>query len=332
MKAYQLTVGGGIEGIVQVERPDPTPGPGEVLIRVRATSLNYRDLLLARRAQQAIIPLSDGAGEVLALGEGVTEVATGDRVAGCFFPNWRDGEVKPEYVTAALGGGAVDGMLAEQVVLPVEAVVPLPAYMTYEEAATLPCAAVTAWNAMFVQACLRPGQSILLLGTGGVSIAGLQLGQIAGLRTIITSSSNEKLGRARALGADATINYHERADWDQAVLELTGGRGVDLVLEVGGAATFPKSMAATRVGGAIALIGALAHEGRDPSTAPLVRRNIRATHIYVGSRTMFADLLRALALRQVRPVIDRVFAFDDAIAAYRLLESQVHFGKVVIAV
>ena len=332
MKAYRLSVGDGIEGLVPVELPDPAPGPGEVLIRVRATSLNYRDLLIARRSQQPVIPLSDGAGEVVAVGQGVTRVAAGDRVAGCFFLDWRDGEVRPEYISAALGGGTVDGMLAEQVVLPAEAVVQLPAYITYEEAATLPCAAVTAWNAMFVQARLHPGQSVLLLGTGGVSIAGLQLGRIAGVRTIITSSSDEKLERARALGADATINYREREDWERAVLDLTGGRGVDLVLEVGGAATFPRSMAATRVGGHIALIGALAHEGRDPGTAPLVGRNIRATRIYVGSRAMFEDLLHALELRQVHPVIDRVFAFDEAAAAYRLLESQVHFGKVVIRV
>jgi NADPH:quinone reductase-like Zn-dependent oxidoreductase len=262
----------------------------------------------------------------------VTRVAAGDRVAGCFFLNWSDGEVKPEYIAAALGGGMVDGMLAESVVLPAEAVVRLPAYMTYEEAATLPCAALTAWNAMFVQAQLHPGQSILLLGTGGVSIAGLQLAQLAGVRTIITSSSEEKLARARTLGADATINYRAQPDWERAVLELTEGRGVDLVLEVGGAATFPKSMAATRLGGDMVLIGALAHEGSDPGAAPLVARNIRATRVYVGSRTMFEDMLRAFAYRELHPVVDRVFPFAEAAAAYRLIESQTHFGKIVIRV
>jgi NADPH:quinone reductase-like Zn-dependent oxidoreductase len=332
MKAYRLTPAGGLDGLTLVERAEPEPGPGQVLVRVRATSLNYRDLLIARRSQQAIIPLSDGAGEVVAVGPGVARVAAGDRVAGCFFLNWTDGEVKPEYIAAALGGGTVDGMLAEQVVLPAEAIVRLPAFITYEEAATLPCAALTAWNALFVQARLHPGQSVLLLGTGGVSIAGLQLAQIAGVQTIITSSSDEKLARARTLGADATINYRTQSDWERAVLELTDGRGVDLVLEVGGAATFPRSMAATRIGGDIVLIGALAHEGSDPGTAPLVARNIRATRIYVGSRTMFEDMLRALALRTVHPVIDRVFPFDEAAAAYRLLESQTHFGKIVIRV
>ncbi len=330
MKAYRLTPAGGVDGLVPVELPDREPGPGEVLIRVRATSLNYRDLLIARRTAQAIIPLSDGAGDVVAAGAGVTRVAVGDRVAGCFFLHWPDGEVKPDYIAAALGGGAVDGMLAEQVVLPAEAVVQLPPYLTYEEAATLPCAALTAWNALFVQARLHPGQSVLLLGTGGVSIAGLQLAQLAGVRTIITSSSDAKLERARALGVDATINYRTQPDWERAVLDATDGRGVDLVLEVGGAATFPRSMAATRLGGAIVLIGALAHEGSDPGTAPLVARNIRATRIYVGSRTMFEDMLRALALRQVHPIIDRVFPFEEAAAAYHRLESQTHVGKIVI--
>ena len=332
MKAYQLTPNGGIQGIVPVDRPDPTPGPGTLLIRVRAASLNYRDLLLARRTQQPVIPLSDGAGEVLAVGDGATGFAVGDRVAGCFFLHWPDGEIRPEYIRAALGGGSVDGMLAERVVLPADAVVRVPDYLTDAEAATLPCAAVTAWNALFVQARTRPGQAVLLLGTGGVSIAALQLGHLAGLRTIVTSSSDAKLERARALGADATVNYATHADWERVVLELTGGRGVDLVLEVAGAATFPKSMAATRLGGDIVLIGALAHGGADPGTAPLVGRNIRATRVYVGSRVMFEDLLRALELRQVRPVIDRKFPFDEAVAAYRYLESQAHVGKVVIQV
>lgn len=331
MKAYRLKPGAGIDGLALSDEPAREPGPGQVLVRVRAASLNYRDILVARRANQPVIPLSDGAGEVVATGQGVTRVAPGDRVAGCFFPYWIDGEATPEYVRDALGG-AVDGMLAEEVILPAETVVRLPDYMTYEEGATLPCAALTAWNAMFVQARLRPGQSVLLLGTGGVSIFGLQLAVIAGVRAIITSSSDAKLERAGALGADVTINYREREDWDRAVLAATDGRGVDLVLEVAGTATFARSMAATRFGGDVVLIGALAHEGADPGTAPLVSRNIRATRVYVGSRVMFEDMNRALALRSVHPVIDRVFEFDEAREAYRYLESQAHFGKVVIRV
>ncbi|MGD9934347.1 MAG: NAD(P)-dependent alcohol dehydrogenase [Dehalococcoidia bacterium] len=326
-----MTPGQGPGGLRFVEEPSRPPGHGEVSIRVRATSLNYRDLMVTKRAPGTVVPLSDGAGEVVAVGDGVHGISVGDRVAGCFFPYWSDGEVTADYVRDALGG-AIDGMLAEEVVLRGDAVVKLPDYMTYEEAATLPCAALTAWNAMFVQAKLVPGQSVLLLGTGGVSIAGLQLGQIAGVRTLITSSSEEKLARARSLGADVTINYLTREDWDVAVMEATGGRGVDLVLEVAGTATFARSMAATRFGGNVVLIGALAHEGGDPGTAPMVGRNIRATRIYVGSRAMFEDMNRALAQRAVHPVIDRVFEFDDAVAAYQYMESQQHFGKVVIRV
>ena len=299
-----------------------------IVVGVHSTSLNYRDLMTARRAGAAVIPLSDGAGEVLAVGEGVTRVSAGDRVAGCFFPYWLEGDGGPEYQRDA-PGGVVDGMLAERVALPAESCVRIPSYMSDDEAATLPCAALTAWNAIFEQARLRPGQSVLLLGTGGVSIAGLQLGQLAGVRTIITSSSNEKLAHARARGADETVNYREREDWEQAVLDLTAGRGVDLVLEVGGARTFAKSMAATHVGGHVVLIGGLGGTGAD---VPLVARNIRATRISVGSRAMFEDMLRALELREVHPVIDRVFEFDEAVDAYRYLESQAHFGKVVIRV
>ena len=328
MNAYRLSVDGGVDGIARTALPDPAPGPGEVVVGVHSTSLNYRDLMTARRARAAVIPLSDGAGEVLAVGEGVTRVSVGDRVAGCFFPYWLEGDGSPEYQRDALGG-VVDGMLAKRVALPAESCVRIPSYMSDDEAATLPCAALTAWNAIFEQARLRPGQSVLLLGTGGVSIAGLQLSQIAGVRTIITSSSNEKLARARALGADETVNYREREDWEQAVLDLTDGRGVDLVLEVGGAETFAKSMAATRVGGHVVSIGALGGAGAD---VPLVARNIRATRISVGSRAMFEHMLRALELREVHPVIDRVFGFDEAVDAYRYLESQVHFGKVVITV
>ena len=329
MKAYRLTAGGGIDGLTRVDLPDPTPGPGEVVIRVRATSLNYRDLGIARRSAVGVIPLSDGAGEVVALGEGA-RLAIGDRVAGCFMPYWRDGDVSPEYQRDALGG-TVDGVLAEQIVLPAASVVRLPDYLTYEEAATLPCAAVTAWNAMFEATRLRPGSTVLLLGTGGVSIFGLQLGVAAGMRTIVTSSSDAKLEKARALGADETINYREREDWERAVLDLTGGRGVDLVLEVGGVGTFTKSNAATRVGGNIVIIGALAAD-EGGGMAPLVGRNVHATRISVGSRRMFEDMNRALEAREVHPVIDRVFDFDQALEAYRYLQSQAHMGKVVVRV
>lgn len=331
MRAYRMTIGGGVEGIRMVEEPDPQPGPGEVLIRVGATSLNYRDLMLGRAGGAAVIPLSDGAGEIVEVGAGVRGFAPGDRVTGCFFPHWQVGEVSNAHVRDALGGN-VDGMLAELVVLRGDAIVRTPAHMSDDEASTLPCAALTAWNGMFEVARLRPGQSVLLLGTGGVSIAGLQLGQIAGVRTIITSSSDEKLARARALGADETINYRERPDWERAVLDLTGGRGVDLVLEVGGEGTFAQSMAATRIGGDVVLIGGLAHEDGASAHVPLVGRNIRATRISVGSREMFERMNRALELRQVHPVVDRAFTFEQTAEAYGMLEAQRHLGKVVIRV
>ncbi len=332
MQAYRITAGGRIRGLARIELPDPRPAVGEVLIRVRATSLNYRDLMLARGSRDEIIPLSDGAGEVVAVGEGVTRFAVGDRVTSCFFPNWVDGEVRPEYQAEALGGGLRNGMLAQLVALPERGVVATPTHLSDEEAATLPCAALTAWHAIFEQAWLRPGQTVVLLGTGGVSIAGLQLAHAAGLRTIVTSSSDDKLQRARDLGADETINYRTRPDWERAVLELTDGRGADLVLEVGGEGTFAKSNACVRAGGSIVIIGGLTREATGDAGVPLVARNVHATRIYVGSRRMFEDMNRALSLRTIHPVVDRVFEFDQAIEAYECLESQAHFGKVVIRV
>ena len=332
MRAYRLTPGEGIDGIAAAELPDPEPGSGELLIRVRAASLNYRDLMLARANREPIVPLSDGAGEVVAAGESASHFGIGDRVTGCFFRGWTDGPGTPSNTREALGGGSTDGTLAELIALPESAVVATPAHMTDEEAATLPCAAVTAWCLMFEVARLRPGQSVLLLGTGGVSIAGLQLAAVAGVRSIVTSSSDEKLARAREHGADETINYRERPDWERAVRDLTGGEGVDLTLEVGGEGTFARSTAATRFGGDIALIGGLARDEADARSAPLPGRGQRATRIYVGSRAMFEAMNRALALREVRPVVDRVFAFGEAAEAYRYLESQAHFGKVVIRI
>lgn len=332
MKAYRLTVGGGLDGIRMEDAPDPAPARGEVVMRVRATSLNYRDLMLARASRDAVVPLSDGAGEIVAVGDAVHGLAAGDRVSSCFFPYWQDGDVQPAYTREALGGGQCDGMLREFVTLPANAVVKLPEHMSFDEGATLPCAALTAWNGMFEQARLKPGESVLLLGTGGVSIIGLQLARIAGVRAIITSSSDDKLARARELGADATVNYREQADWDRAVLDLTDGRGVDLTLEVGGAGTFARSMNATRVGGHVVLIGGLSGAPGEGSGVPLVGRNIRATRIYVGSRRMFEEMNRALAQGEVHPVIDCSFAFGEAVEAYRYLESQQHVGKIVIRV
>ncbi len=333
MRAYRLTMGGGIDGIVAVEEPEPTAGPGQVKVRVRATSLNYRDLGMVRNPRQgAIVPLSDGAGEVVEVGAGVTRWKAGDRVMGCFFPYWEDGPVTPEHTRASLGGVTTDGMLAEQVVLPEGAVVRTPEHLTDVEASALPCAALTAWNSMFEAYKLVPGATVLLLGTGGVSIAGLQFAQAAGARTIITSSSDEKLEQVADMGADDTVNYKDDPDWEQQVLKLTDGRGVDLVLEVGGEATFAKSMAATRIGGHIASIGGLGRVDENAPRLPMIGRNAEVVRMAVGSRAMFERMNRAIEHRQIHPVVDRVFGFNVAQDAYRYLQSQQHIGKIVITI
>jgi len=325
-----------LDALALVERPEAAPGPGEVLVRVRAVSLNYRDLLLVKGAynpklRRPMVPCSDGVGEVAAVGEGVTRVRPGDRVCGAFFQDWIDGAISEAKTRAALGGG-VDGMLAEYVVLREQGVVPVPAHLTDEEAAALPCAAVTAWNALMEQGALRPGETVLLQGTGGVSLFALQFAVLAGARAIITSSSDEKLERARQLGAAAGINYRIRPDWDEAVRELVVKVGVDHVVEVGGAGTLPRSLKAVRTGGTVSLIGVLSGTAGEFNPLPLLMRQIRLQGIYVGSRAMFERMNEAIAQHGLRPVIDRVFPFEEAREALRYLESGKHFGKVCIRV
>ena len=328
MRAHVLT-GGGIDGLELREAPDPEPAPGEVAMRVHSTSLNYRDLMVAGRMAEDRIPLSDGAGEVIAVGSGVSSVAVGDQVAGTFFSSWVDGRIDAEVHQSALGG-AVDGMLAEVVVLPAHGVVGVPDGWSHAQAATLPCAALTAWNAMVEGQAVLAGQTVLLLGTGGVSVFGLQFAKMMGARAIITSSSDAKLERMRDLGADVTINYSQTPDWEQAVLEATGGLGADLVLEVGGAGTLAKSMACTRFDGQIALIGILTGVAGEVNPGPLVGRSVSLRGVYVGSRRMFVEMNQAIDANGLDPLIDAEFEFDDARAAYRHLESQAHIGKVVI--
>lgn len=331
MRVYESQSAAGAAGWKIVERETPTPGPGEALVRVHATSLNYRDLVYAQmpRQKRPFVPLSDGAGEVVALGAGVTQFSVGDRVAANFFRNWIDGEVRAAVHSGALGG-AVDGMLAEYVALPAECLVKLPDYLTYAQAATLPCAAVTVWNALFEQAKLAPGETVLLLGTGGVSLFGLQFAKMAGARVILTSSSDAKLERAHALGADATVNYKTTPDWDKAVWELTGKRGVDHVIEIGGGGTMERSIRSTRTGGTISAIGMLA--GSDNKIDPflIVGRSLNVHGIYVGSVAMFERMLVALTLHRLEPIIDREFPFEEAPQALDYLASGSHFGKIVI--
>ncbi len=331
MRLYEMQAATGPDGWKLTERAEPTPGPGQALVKVKAVSLNYRDLALSKNPRQKFptVPLSDGAGEVVAVGEGVTRIAVGDRVAANFFLNWHSGEMQGEYHASALGG-AVDGMLAEYVALPEQCLVRLPDYLRYEEAATLPCAAVTVWNALFEQSNLQPGDTVLLLGTGGVSIFGLQFAKMVGARVILTSSSEAKRERAAALGADATLNYRTTPDWEKAVWDMTGKRGVDHVLEVGGGGTMEKSLRAARFGGTVSAVGVLTgFEGRiDPFL--MVGRSLRVNGIYVGSVEMFTRMLRAMTQNRLQPIIDRVFAFEEAPQALAYLESGAHFGKIVI--
>jgi NADPH:quinone reductase-like Zn-dependent oxidoreductase len=337
MRAYQLSKGGaGIEGIVQVERPDPKPAYRQVLVKVTACSLNYRDLAIARGAYRLpvgpnIIPLSDGAGEVVDVGAGVRRVKVGDNVSGNFFQRWTAGEPGPDTYQSALGGG-IDGMLAEYVVLEEDGVVKIPEHLSFEEGATLPCAAVTAWHAIIEHAQLIAGKTVLLQGTGGVSIFGLQLAKAMGITAIITSSRDEKLARAKQLGADHGINYKTTPDWEKTVKDLTNGQGVDCVVEVGGAGTIAKSFASIRVGGRIGLIGNLSGPATALNPGLIIARRANVQGISVGSTAMFETMNRAIAGNRIKPVIDKVFGFDEVQAAYQHMASAAHFGKIVIRI
>lgn len=332
MKAWQI-VTDGIDALNLADVDVPAPGPDEVRLKVEASSINYRDLMTVNQAAARGIPIpripnSDGAGTVTAVGAGVSGIAVGDRVASCFFQDWIDGACSPEAMASALGG-ALDGMLAEEVVLKAAGVVPVPEHLSTLEAATLPCAALTAWNALVEVGRLKAGDSVLLLGTGGVSIFALQFATAMGARVIITSSSDSKLERARAMGAAETVNYKANPDWQKAVLDLTDGRGVDVTVEVGGPGTLARSVEATRVAGRIALIGVLTGGTIDPTS--IMRKSVTLQGVYVGSRRMFRDMNKALALHRIKPVIDHTVPFADARDAYRAMEAAGHFGKIVIA-
>jgi NADPH:quinone reductase-like Zn-dependent oxidoreductase len=336
MKAYEISEAKGIDSLKVVERPTPKPGPTEVLMHVRATSLNYRDLVTVkggaatRGIRLPLVPLSDGAGEVVEVGEKVTRFKPGDRAVANFFQSWLAGSPRSSFFRSALGG-ALDGMLTQYIALSEDGLVRVPDYMSFEEAATLPCAALTSWNALVSRGRLTAGETVLVLGTGGVSIFALQFARILGARAIATSSSDAKLARLRELGASGVINYKTTADWDDRVLEMTGGEGVDHVIEIGGAGTLAKSIRAVRLGGRISLIGLLAGGGQiDPM--PMLLKSVTLQGIFVGSREMFEEMNRAIEINTVHPVIDRVFPFEQARDAYRYLESGTHFGKVCIAV
>jgi len=337
MRAYQLAKGGaGVDALVAVERPDPKPAHRQILVKVKACSLNFRDLAIARGSyrmavRENVIPLSDGAGEVVEIGPGVTKFKVGDQVAGNFFQRWSGGEPAADVHKSALGGG-IDGMLADYAVLEEDGAVRTAPHLSLEEGATLPCAAVTVWNAMMEHAKLKAGDTLLLQGTGGVSIFGLQFAHAMGIRAIITSSSDEKLKRAKALGAALGVNYKTTPDWEKAAMEFTGGVGVDHVVEVGGAATLTRSFGAIRVGGKVTMIGGLSGGATELNPGLIFARRANVQGISVGSTQMFEAMNRAIEFNALKPVIDKVFAFDDAPAAYRHMAAGAHFGKIVIAV
>jgi NADPH:quinone reductase-like Zn-dependent oxidoreductase len=336
MRCYQAE-SFGLDHLKQSERPSVAPGPGQALVAVKAVSLNYRDLMMIEgrynpKQKLPLIPCSDSAGVVVSVGEGVTRVKPGDRVMGVFSQTWLAGPPNRERSSGTLGG-PLDGTLTEERLFAAEGLVHTPAHLTDIEAATLPCTAVTAWHALVERGHLRAGETVLLQGTGGLSMSCLQIARLMGARVIITSSSDEKLERAKALGADAGINYKTTPNWDKAARELTGGAGVDHIIEVGGADTWNKTLRAIRIGGHIAVIGVLGGAGSPELTlVPVLMQNLRINGVFVGNRDMFESVVAAFTLGKVKPVIDRVFPFSEVRAAFNHLAGGRHFGKIVIEI
>lgn len=333
MKAYELQGSFGIDSLTLTERPEPQLGAGQVLLKMRAWSLNYRDLLVVKGTYHPDLrlpftPLSDGVGEVVAVGEGVSRVKTGDRVAGIFMQKWIDGPLTEVKAKSALGGAA-PGVAAEYVVLDAEGVVPIPEHLTDEEGATLPCAGVTAAHALIYAGKIQAGDTVLVQGTGGVSLFALQFARALRARVIATSSSDEKLERVRRLGASEGINYKTTREWGDRARELTGGIGVDHIVEVGGSGTLAQSLRAVRMGGRISLIGILTGGGTvDP--LPILMKSVCVQGIYVGSRAMFECMNGVLVRHELRPIVDKVFPFGELREALRHMESGSHFGKIVL--
>ena len=336
MKSWQITEFNGPEGLQWVELPEPKPQSGEVMVRMKAVSLNYRDLTATRKERPGNLPVpftpcSDGAGEVIALGAGVTAWKVGDRVMPTFFQNWISAGISRAAMQSALGG-ALPGVLSEFVVVKDTGLVRIPDHLSYEEAGTLPCAALTAWHALVTKGGVESGQTVLCLGTGGVSMFALQFAKLHGARVIITSSSDDKLARARELGADETINYKTTPDWEKRVFELTNKQGADQIIEVGGAGTLQKSLDAVSFGGRVSLIGVLSGFEGLINPWPVVARSVTLQGIYVGSREMFETMNIFLSRHQMKPIIDRTFAFNQAREAFQLMAAGGHFGKIVVRI
>jgi NADPH:quinone reductase-like Zn-dependent oxidoreductase len=336
MKVFEIQGEFGLDNLKLAERPEPAPGPGQVLLRMRAVSLNYRDLMMVEgtynpRQPLPLVPCSDGVGEVVVVGEGVSGLAVGDRVATLFSQGWMGGRPSVGELRATLGG-PLDGTLAEMMVLPSSGVIQVPEHLEDAEAATLPCAALTAWNALVEEGDVTAGDTVLVQGTGGVSIFALQFAQLLGARVIVTSSSDDKLVKARQLGAWHEINYLDDPNWGKTARSLTDGTGVDHIVEVGGAGTLEQSLQAIRIGGRIALIGVLAGGSSKLSIVPIFMKNVRIQGLLVGSRKAFERMNRAIAQHELHPAVDRVFPFSDAVAAFEYMRSGGHFGKVCISI
>lgn len=336
MRAVEIRGGFGLDNLALVERPEPRPGPGQALVRLRAASLNYRDLLTVEgkynpQQKLPLIPCSDGAGEVVEIGEGVTRVRPGERVCPVFTQRWIAGAPTREKLRSTLGG-PLDGTLAELAVFDQEGLVTIPEHLSYEEAATLPCAAVTAWSALVTEGGVTAGDTVLVQGTGGVSLFALQIAKLLGARVIATSSRDDKLARAREMGAAEGINYRDNPEWGVRAKELTGGAGVDHVVEVGGAGTLQQSLRAVRFGGTISLIGNLAGSKTELLLTQIFMQRIRVNGILVGHRESFEAMNRAIAFHRLRPIIYRVFPLDEARAAFAYMAEGDHFGKIVITI
>lgn len=332
MQAFQISQFSGLDGLQRVDRPVPEPGAGQVVVRVLARALNYRDLLILNQlypipARTGIVPLADGAGEVSAIGSGVTRFAVGDRVAAAYFPLWQDGKLQMSMAGDQFGCTR-DGMLAEYVLADASALVPVPEHLSFVEACTLPCAGVTAWNALSGGRTLSPGDTVLTIGTGGVALFALQFAKLFGARVVGVTSSEEKAASLRRLGADDVVNRTHHPDWSAEVRRLTGGLGVDHVVETGAIDTLPHSLAACATNAEVALVAAL---GKGTLDASALRGLTTIRRVFVGSRASFAAMNRAIAQHKLRPVIDRIFPFAEAAKAYAHFEAKRHTGKVVIA-
>ena len=335
MRVFQIEGGWGMDHLVLSFRPDPRPGPGEVLLRMKAASLNYRDLVVPDRGYGQytgtlpLIPISDGVGEVVEVGAGVSRVALGDRVCPTFLQRWVGGELNLERITGSLGG-PIDGVMADLMVMPEGGVCRVPEHLSDVQAATLPCAALTAWSALVTEGGLRAGDRLLVQGTGGVALFALQFAKMAGAHVTVISSSDDKLARARALGADAGINYRSEPEWARASRAITGGAGFDHILELGGEKTLPQSLRCIRPGGTVSMIGVLSGGTMSASLGLIVTRQVRLQGITVGSRDGFEAMLRAIGQHRLEPIVDRVFEFAELKDAMAYLASGAHFGKVCL--